>query len=56
VDAGRARQGTDTVGGSPPILCGMYYNMGGSGGNIILRISVGEEGGECLNKWGVQRI
>ena len=41
---------------SLPILCGIYINNGGSGGNIILRNSVGDDRGVgCLNKGWVCR-
>ena len=41
---------------SLPILCGIYYNNGGSGGNIILRNRVGDERRVgCLNKGWVRR-
>jgi len=38
------------------ILCGTYYNNGGSGGNIILRDSVGNDrGAGCLNEGWVRK-
>jgi len=41
---------------SLPIWCGLYINNGGSGGNIILRNSVGDDRGVgCLNKGWVCR-
>jgi len=41
-----------------PILCGIYCNNGGSGGDIILRNRVGDDGGGGVPKHrvGVQRI
>jgi len=41
-----------------PILCGNWYNNGGSGGSIVLRDSVGDDGEEGVPKQraGAQRI
>jgi len=44
---------------SMPIVCGIYYNNGGSEGNIILRNRVGDDrGGDGVRKQrvGAQRI
>jgi len=39
------------------ILCVIYNNNGGSGGNIILRNCVGDDRGVgCLNKGWVRRV
>jgi len=39
-----------------PILCGIYCNNGESGGSIILRNRVGDDGGGvCLNKGWVRK-
>ena len=39
-----------------PIMCGIYYNNGGSGERIVLRNSMGDdEGGGCLNKGRVRK-
>jgi len=39
-----------------PILCGRHYNNGGSGKNVMLHNSVGDDRGVgCLNKEWVRR-
>ena len=37
-----------------PILCGIYYNNGGSEGSIVLRNSLGDGGVGCLNNGRVR--